>query len=111
MAVAMRDLVAARLNPKWDDHGYDLGFGIGVASGFATLGVIGFEGRKDYAAIGTVTNTAARLCGEAKPMQILIAHRLLPKLDGLVETEPVGELELKGLTRPVKAYNIVRVKD
>jgi class 3 adenylate cyclase len=80
------------------------GFGIGIAHGYAT---IGFEGRFDYAAIGTVSNVASRLCDEAKPGQILISPRVLTKVENVVEVEPVGEFELKGIRRPLAAYNAV----
>jgi adenylate cyclase len=78
--------------------------------GYATLGKIGFEGRFDYAAIGTVANLSARLCAEAKAEQILISQRVLSAIEDLVETEPCGELLLKGLARPVPAYNVRRLK-
>jgi Adenylate and Guanylate cyclase catalytic domain len=78
--------------------GHDIGFGIGIAHGFATLGTIGFEGRFDYAAIGTVSNVASRLCDEAKPGQILISPRVLTKVENAVEVEPVGEFALKGIS-------------
>jgi class 3 adenylate cyclase len=74
---------------------------------FATLGTIGFEGRFDYAAIGTVSNVASRLCDEAKPGQILISPRVLMKVENAVKVEPVGEFELKGIRRPLAAYNVV----
>ncbi len=109
MAVAMRDRVA-ELIQKWRKRGYDLDLGIGIAQGYATIGAIGFEGRWDYGAIGTVTNLAARLCGEAKPGQILISQRLLATVEGLVETEAVGELTLKGFSRPITAHNVLRMK-
>ena len=82
MAVAMRER-AAELAVRWHRRGYELDLGIGIAKGFATIGAIGFEGRWDYGAIGTVTNLAARLCGEAKPGQILISPRLLPEVEQL----------------------------
>jgi adenylate cyclase len=85
-------------------------FGIGVAHGFATLGTIGFEGRFDYAAIGTVSNVASRLCDEAKPGQILITPRVLTKVENAVKVEPVGEFELKGIRRPLAAYNVVAIQ-
>jgi class 3 adenylate cyclase len=110
MAVAMRER-AAELAARWHRSGYELDLGIGVAKGFATIGAIGFEGRWDYGAIGTVTNLAARLCGEAKPGQILISPRLLPEVERLLEIEEVGLLAVKGLARPVKALNIVRLRD
>jgi len=109
MAVAMRDQVA-ELIQKWRKRGYDLDFGVGIAQGYATIGAIGFEGRWDYGAIGTVTNLAARLCGEAKPGQILISQRLLGTVEELVEVEPAGELTLKGFSRPVTAHNVLRLK-
>ena len=109
MAVAMRDRVAEMI-AKWRKRGYDLDFGVGIAQGYATIGAIGFEGRWDYGAIGTVTNLAARLCGEAKPGQILISQRLLGTVEELVEVEPAGELTLKGFARPVTAHNVLRLK-
>ena len=109
MAVAMRDRVAEMI-VKWRKRGYDLDFGVGIAQGYATIGAIGFEGRWDYGAIGTVTNLAARLCGEAKPGQILISQRMVGTVEELVEVEPVGELTLKGFARPVTAHNILCLK-
>lgn len=110
MAVAMRER-AAELAVRWHRSGYELDLGIGIAKGFATIGAIGFEGRLDYGAIGTVTNLAARLCGEAKPGQILISPRLLPEVEGVLEVEEVGLLAMKGLARPVRALNIVRLRN
>jgi class 3 adenylate cyclase/CheY-like chemotaxis protein len=109
MALAMRQRVA-ELTVKWRKLGYDLDFGVGIAQGYATIGAIGFEGRLDYGAIGTVTNLASRLCGEAKPGQILTSKRLLATMEDLAEAELVGELALKGFHRPVTAYNILRLK-
>jgi class 3 adenylate cyclase len=109
MAVAMRERVG-KLAAAWAKRGYDLELGIGLAQGYATIGAIGFEGRWDYGAIGTVTNLAARLCGEANPGQILIPRRLLATVEDLVEAEPVGELSLKGFHRPVTGYNVLRLK-
>ena len=109
MALAMRACVA-NLAQGWRKRGFDLDFGVGLAKGYATIGAIGFEGRWDYGAIGTVTNLAARLCGEAKPGQVLISHRMVGTVEDLVEVEPVGELSLKGFSRPVTAFNIVRLK-
>ena len=106
MALEMRDAIAA-LTETWRRWGHDIGFGIGIAHGFATLGTIGFEGRFDYAAIGTVSNVASRLCDEAKPGQILISPRVLTKVENAVTVEPVGEFELKGIRRPLAAYNVV----
>ena len=106
MALEMRDAIGA-LTETWRRWGHDIGFGIGIAHGFATLGTIGFEGRFDYAAIGTVSNVASRLCDEAKPGQILISPRVLTKVENAVKVEPVGEFELKGIRRPLAAYNVV----
>ena len=110
MAVAMRDRAVA-LAARWRRRGYDLDLGIGIAKGFATIGAIGFEGRWDYGAIGTVTNLAARLCGEAKPGQILIAPRVLAEVEELVEVDEVGPLTLKGFSRPVAPLNVVRLRE
>ena len=109
MAVAMRDRVG-ELTMRWRKLGYDLDCGIGLAQGYATIGAIGFEGRWDYGAIGTVTNLAARLCGEAQPGQILIPRRLLGTVEHLVEAEAIGELSLKGFHRPITAYNVLRLR-
>jgi adenylate cyclase len=106
MALAMRRRVAEMIG-SWRSMGYELGLGIGIAQGYATIGAIGYEGRWDYGAIGTVTNLAARLCGEAKPGQILVSKRLLAATGELFEVESVGELTLKGLHRPVTAYNVI----
>ena len=106
MALELRDALGA-LTETWSRLGHDIGFGIGIAHGFATLGTIGFEGRFDYAAIGTVSNVASRLCDEAKPGQILISPRVLTKVENAVKVEPVGEFELKGIRRPLAAYNVV----
>ena len=83
---------------------------MGLAQGYATIGAIGFEGRWDYGAIGTVTNLAARLCGEAKPGQILVARRFLETVEDLVEAEPAGEPSLKGFHRRIPANSILRLK-
>jgi class 3 adenylate cyclase len=106
MALEVRDAIGA-LTETWRRWGHDIGFGIGIAHGFATLGTIGFEGRFDYAAIGTVSNVASRLCDEAKPGQILISPRVLTKVKRAVKVEPVGEFELKGIRRPLAAYNVL----
>ena len=106
MALTIRDRVG-ELAVKWARLGYELSVGVGIAQGYATLGAIGFEGRLDYGAIGTVTNLAARLCGEAKPGEILISRRLMGTLETLIETKPVGELTLKGFVKPVTAFNVV----
>ncbi|NEN04299.1 response regulator [Diaminobutyricibacter tongyongensis] len=110
MAVAMRDR-AAQLAEGWSRRGNDLGFGVGIAQGFATLGRIGFEGRFDYAAIGSVTNLAARLCAAAEPSQILVAQRVYSATEGLAIGHPVGELELRGFTRPVRAFAVTGIDE
>jgi class 3 adenylate cyclase len=106
MALEMRDVIGT-LTEKWRRLGHEIGFGIGVAHGFATLGTIGFEGRFDYAAIGTVSNVASRLCDEAKPGQILISPRVFMAVEDAVTVEPVGEFALKGIRRPISAYNVL----
>ena len=106
MALEMRAEIGGLIE-KWRDLGHDLGFGIGIAHGFATLGTIGFEGRRDYAAIGTVSNVASRLCDEAKPGQILISPRVRQAVDKAVTVESVGEFALKGIRRPMLAYNVL----
>jgi class 3 adenylate cyclase len=109
MAVDMR-VAIGELIEKWRKLGHDIGFGIGIAHGFATLGTIGFEGRFDYAAIGTVSNVASRLCDEAKPGQILISPRVLMAVEKDVTVEPVGDFVLKGIRRPLTAYNVLATK-
>jgi adenylate cyclase len=110
MAVEMRDAVA-NLAVKWRKAGHDLGFGMGIAHGYATLGRIGFEGRYDYSAIGTVVNLAARLCAEARSGQILVDGKVHMAVEALTDTEPLGELMLKGMQRPVSAFNILAIRD
>ena len=105
MALEMRDAIGA-LTEKWSRLGHEIGFGIGIAHGYATLGTC-FEGRHDYAAIGTVSNVASRLCDEAKPGQILISPRVLMAVKDAVMVEAVGEFELKGIRRPTPAYNVL----
>jgi len=105
MAMAMRE-AAANLIADWRERGRDLGFGAGIAQGYATLGQIGFSERSGYTAIGTVCNVAARLCAEAKDGQILLSQRVNVALKGSVATEQVGARALKGLTQPVVAYNV-----
>jgi adenylate cyclase len=109
MALAMQSKVE-ELRTEWLKRGYELDLGIGMAAGYATLGNIGFEGRMDYGAIGNVTNLAARLCSEAKARQILTNQRTLSKIENLVDYEPLEELQLKGVSRPVAAFNIVKLK-
>ena len=110
MALRMRESVAV-LALNWKKHGYGLGFGVGVAGGYATMGAIGYEGRLEYSAIGTVVNLAARLCSEAGNSQILISPRIFSKTEGRIDVESVGELTLKGFNRAVPAYNVLRVRD
>jgi class 3 adenylate cyclase/CheY-like chemotaxis protein len=109
MAVAMRARIAD-LSDNWRKQGHELGFGVGIAQGYATLGTIGFEGRYDYAAIGPVANLASRLCDEAASGDILISQRALATIEGLVEAEPLGDLTLKGFSRPVTAYRILGLR-
>jgi adenylate cyclase len=108
MAIDMRDQFAA-LSTGWRKRGYELGFGVGVAVGYATLGRIGFEGRYDYGAIGNVVILASRLSSQAGPNQILLSQRAHAMVEDLVEVESVGELTLKGISRPVPASNVVTV--
>jgi class 3 adenylate cyclase len=108
MAIEMRSRMAG-LAADWRRQGHELGFGVGIARGYATLGTIGFEGRSDYAAIGPVANLASRLCDEAADGEILVSQRVLNALDGLALAEPAGELVLKGFARPVAAHRIARL--
>ena len=105
MAVRVRERLA-ELSAIWRQAGHELGFGMGIARGYATLGRIGFQGRYDYAAIGTVTNLAARLCGEARNGQILIDSKVQASVAGAIGTEPAGELTLKGFQRAIRAFNV-----
>jgi class 3 adenylate cyclase len=105
MAMAMRARMRG-LAERWTRRGHDLGFGAGIAQGYATLGRIGFEGRYDYAAIGSVTNLASRLCSEAAAWQILVSQRVLAGIEDIVVSRPVGELRLKGFSRPIRAYDV-----
>jgi DNA-binding response OmpR family regulator len=98
------------LLPVWSKRGYDLDFGVGIALGYATCGEVGFEGRSDYAAIGAVTNLAARLADEATGGQVLIAQRLYAEIEQDIEVEPAGEFALKGFRRPVPAFDVVAVR-
>ena len=109
MAIEMRNDVGA-LAAKWRKHGHELGFGIGIAHGYATLGRIGFEGRFDYGAIGSVVNLAARLCADAKDGQILIDPKVQAAIEDSTSTEPAGELTLKGFHRPVRAFNVCALR-
>lgn len=109
MAVAMRQRVG-ELTMSWGKRGHRLAFGVGIAQGYATLGKIGFEGRLDYGAVGTVTNLASRLCDEAHPDQILASQRVYAAVEEMVEAERLGELPLKGFLKPVPTFNIVRLR-
>jgi class 3 adenylate cyclase/CheY-like chemotaxis protein len=106
MAVAIRSRVG-QLAEGWRRKGYDIELGIGIAQGHATLGRIGFEGRSDYAAIGSVTNLAARLCAEATAGQILISQRVHSATEDMVTADAVGELTLRGFSRPMPAFNVI----
>ncbi len=108
MAVEMRDAMAG-LTAAWRRRGHELDFAVGIAVGYATLGTIGFEGRYDYGAVGSVMNLASRLCDEAGPGQILINARALASADERISAEPVGELTLKGFAKPVPAFNVLAV--
>jgi adenylate cyclase len=109
MAVAMRERVGD-LSAGWRKRGYDLALGVGIAQGYATIGGIGFEGRWDYGAIGTVTNLAARLCGEAKGGQVLITSRVAGALEDLITCEEVGALTLKGFLKPVPTFSVLGLR-
>ncbi len=103
MALAMQQAFPV-LGAEWRKRGFELGLGCGIAQGYATLGQIGFEGRWDYAAIGSVTNLAARLCAEAAAGQVLVDRKIMARVDALVDATPVGPLTLKGFTNPVPAF-------
>ena len=109
MALAMRDAFPP-LAEIWRKRGYDLGLGCGVAQGYATLGAIGFEGRWDYAAIGNVTNLAARLCSEATGGQVLVDRKIMANVEGLVESVELGPFNLKGIANPVPAFSVTKFK-
>ncbi|HXN43568.1 MAG TPA: response regulator [Xanthobacteraceae bacterium] len=110
MAIEMRKGVA-ELGVKWRKYGHEVGFGVGIAQGYATVGPIGFEGRFDYTAIGTVVNLAARLCSEARSGQILVDRKVHAAIEALAELEAAGELTLKGLLRPVPAFNVRALRE
>jgi adenylate cyclase len=109
LAVAMRECTL-ELAQSWHSRGYSIGFGVGIAQGYATLGRIGFEGRFDYAAIGTVTNVAARLCAEARDSQILVTQRIAGEVADVANVSPLDEIRLKGLSRPVAVFNVEGLK-
>ena len=110
MAIAMRDR-AAELAVAWRRHGYDLGFGVGVARGYATIGRIGFEGRFDYGAVGSVVNMASRLGNAAAAGQILISLRVFAEVEDVIDAEPAGEVELKGFHGPQRVFNLIGLKE
>jgi class 3 adenylate cyclase len=109
MALDIRDAVK-ELAVQWVRNGHDLPVGIGIAQGFATLGRIGFEGRFDYAAIGSVTNLAARLCSDAGPWQVLVTDRVLARTEHVAVAEMVGDVQPKGFSRSVRVHNITAIK-
>src|SRR5262245_41567721 len=109
MAVAMRDRVN-ELSARWRKRGYDLALGVGIAEGYATIGAIGFEGRWDYGAIGTVTNLAARLCGEAQGGEVLVTSRVAAALEDLIQAQEMGALSLKGLLKPVPTFSVIGLR-
>jgi len=109
LAFAMRDRVR-ELAKVWQKRGYELGFGIGITSGYATLGIVGFEGRFDYTANGNVVNLAARLCDIAKNDQIIISQNVFSEIENLVDAKPLPDIHLKGIRRPVRAFNVVRLR-
>ena len=106
ISLRMRECIHG-LVERWRERGHDLGFGVGVARGYATLGSVGFEHRMEYSVIGTVPNLACRLCGEAKPGQILLSQKVFASVHGKIEATPVGDLTLKGFHRPVQAFELV----
>jgi DNA-binding response OmpR family regulator len=110
MVVAMRKKMAD-LKIIWQKRGYELDCGYGIAHGYATIGAIGFGGRWDYSTIGTVANLASRLCDEAKGSQIVINQKTLSYIEDIVETEPLGVLHLKGFSKPINSFNVIRLKD
>ncbi|HYA28826.1 MAG TPA: response regulator [Acidobacteriota bacterium] len=109
MTLEMRDRVK-ELRTAWLKKGFDLDLGVGLAVGYATLGTVGFEGRMDYGTVGNLPNLAARLCAEARGGQILTDQKTMTKIEELFEAEPLPELQLKGISRPVVAYNIIKAK-
>src|ERR1039457_433887 len=110
MAIEMRDAIGL-LTEKWRSRGHSLGFGVGIALGYATLGQIGFEQRLEYAAIGSVTNLASRLCDEAKAGQIVVSRRVYGMVEQWVDGQPLDDLQLKGFNHPVLAVEILRWRD
>jgi adenylate cyclase len=110
MALAMREAMGG-LTSKWRRRGHQLDFSVGIALGYATLGRIGFDGRYDYGAVGSVMNLASRLCDEAEHGQILVTERVFAEIEHLVEAEPAGELTLKGFVKPMPAFTVRRLRE
>ena len=110
LAIDMRDAFVD-MNRGWQKRGYQLGFGVGISSGYATLGIIGYQGRYDYTANGNAVNLSARLCDEAGDGQILLNHRTYVEIEDRAEVEPVGELELKGFGGKTRVYNLLGLRD
>jgi adenylate cyclase len=108
-ALAMRECMG-ELSKAWQRRGHELGFGVGISLGYATLGQIDFEGRYDYGAIGTVVNLASRLCDEAGAGQILVSRRVHDAVEDLIVAEPLPDLQLKGFAKPIPALNVVRLQ-
>lgn len=106
LAVMLRDAMRPHLD-EWRSHGFDIGLGIGIATGYATIGAVGYEGRWEYAAIGTVCNLAARLCAEAKDGQVIVSKRFMARVGDAARFEALGERPLKGLARPVAMFNVL----
>ena len=109
MALAMQEAFVP-LADHWSRRGFDLGLGCGIAQGYATLGLIGFEGRRDYAAIGNVTNLAARLCGEAGGGQVLVDRKIMANIEYLADAELLAPLSLKGFAQPVPAFSVTHLR-
>jgi adenylate cyclase len=110
MSIGIRDAVR-ELAERWSRRGHDLALGIGIAQDYATLGRIGFENRFDYAAIGSVTNLAARLCSDAGPWQVLVTDRVLAATEHVCVAETVGDVQPKGFSRTVRVHNISALDD
>jgi class 3 adenylate cyclase len=109
MAFVMQNDVL-KLSAEWKKKGYSLGLGIGISQGYATVGAIGYEGRIDYGAIGTVTNLANRLCDLAEPGHVLVSQRVFAEVAELVFAEDLGDVSLHGFKRPVRAYRLLDLK-
>ena len=109
MTLEMRDRIK-ELRSMWLKRGYDLDLGVGFAAGYATLGTMGFEGRMDYGTVGNLPNLAARLCAEANASQVLISRRVFGKVEERIEAEHVGDMMLKGFSKAVPAYNVLKLR-